>query len=61
MYICSICNKGFESEQSIVKHSLQCWRLHNPNYKVQSAPCKCNTKRQINNDILNFFTSFKKD
>ena len=49
MYICPICNEKFETEELITKHSLRCWREHNPNYKSQPAPCKGNiTKQEIN-------------
>lgn len=61
MYICPICNKGFEKEESIAKHSLQCWRTHNPNHKSKPAPYQCNTiKQEISEDVTKFFTSFKK-
>lgn len=61
MYICPICNKGFQTEQFITQHSLRCWRMHNPNHKSKPAPCKGNvTKQEMNNDVLNFFASFKK-
>lgn len=61
MYICPICNEKFETEELITKHSLRCWRKHNPNYKSQPAPCKGSiTKQEINEDVMNFFSSFKK-
>ena len=59
MYICPICNKGFKTEESITKHSLQCWRAHNPNHESKPAPCECTTERQIDNNVLNFFASFR--
>lgn len=62
MYICPICNKLFENEETIIKHSLRCWKEHNLNHKSKPAPCKGNiTKRQVNDNVLSFFTSFKKD
>ena len=61
MYICPTCNKGFKNAEDVAKHSLQCWREHNPNHKPKPAPCKGNvTERQINEDIQNFFISFRK-
>ena len=62
MYICPICNKGFKTEDAITKHSLQCWREHNPNHQSKPAPCKGNiTTQEINEDVFNFFASFRKD
>lgn len=61
MYICPICNQAFQTKEIIAKHSLQCWRKHNPNHKSKPAPCKGNvTKQEINEDVTNFFASFKK-
>ena len=61
MYICPICNEKFETEETITKHSLRCWREHNPNHKSKPAPCKGNTtKQEMNKDVINFFSSFKK-
>lgn len=60
MYICPICNKGFNNQETVAKHSLQCWRKHNPNHQSKSAPCKGNiTERQMNEDVSNFFTRFE--
>lgn len=62
MYICPICRKGFEDKELIAKHSLRCWRIHNPNHESKPAPCKGNiTERQMNEDVSNFFASFRKD
>ena len=61
MYICPTCNKGYENEEVLASHFLQCWREHNPNHKSKPAPCKGNiNKREINDDVLNFFARFKK-
>lgn len=61
MYICPTCNKRFKTEETITKHSLQCWREHNPNHQSKPAPCKGNiTKQEINEDVAHFFSSFKK-
>ena len=60
VYICPICNKSFKEQEIITKHSLQCWREHNPNHQPKPAPCKGNiTKQEINKDVLNFFERFK--
>jgi len=62
LYICPTCNKQFEDEETIVKHSLRCWKEHNPNHKSKPAPCKGNiTERQVNEETLKFFASFRKD
>lgn len=62
MYICPICHKGFEKEEAITRHSLRCWREHNPNHQSTPAPCKGNTtERQVDEDVLNFFASFRKE
>ena len=60
MYICPICNQGFSTEEIIAKHSLQCWREYNPNHKSKPAPCSYTTKQEMNEDVANFFASFKK-
>lgn len=61
MYICPICNKSFKEETLIAKHSLQCWREHNPYHKSKPAPCSGNiNKQEMNEDVTNFFASFKK-
>ena len=62
MYICPTCNKSFKDTEIIVKHSLQCWREHNPNHESKPAPCKGNvTEWQMDENVLNFFNSFRKD
>ena len=61
MYICPTCNNIFKDEETIVKHFLKCWKEHNPGHKSQPAPCQGNTtERQMNEDVANFFASFKK-
>lgn len=62
MYICPTCHKGYKDEEVLASHFLQCWKEHNPNHVSKPAPCKGNiTKHQINEDVSNFFTSFRKD
>ena len=60
MFICPICGKQFEMEDALVKHMSKCWREKNPNHKSKSAPRSedINT-REDNQDILDFFNSFK--
>lgn len=62
MYICPICGKGFENKERITKHSLRCWREHNPYHKSKPAPCSGNLHQsQMTNDIADFFTSFERN
>jgi len=62
MYICPTCHRGFKNEEIVAKHSLQCWREHNPNHITKPAPCKGNTtKRQFNKEVMSFFAQFRKD
>lgn len=58
MYICPICNKQFKTEEQITKHSLPCWKEHNPNHKSKSAPRNESVKYDISNSVLEFFASF---
>ena len=60
MYICPTCGKQFETEDVFTKHFLKCWKEKNPNHKSKPAPRSedINT-RTDNEDILNFFNSFK--
>ena len=61
MYICPICNKSFENEEAIAKHSLKCWREKNPYHKSKPAPrSESITERKVNEEILDFFSSFQK-
>ena len=59
MYICPTCYKGYENEEVLASHFLQCWKAHNPNHESKPAPCKGNmTKREVSEDIKNFFALF---
>ena len=60
MYICPICNQSFQTEELITKHSLRCWRAHNPNQKSKPAPRTIVTNQEMNEDVANFFASFEK-
>ena len=60
MYICPTCNRKFKTEEAIAKHSLRCWKEHNPNHRSKEAPHSENiTERKINSDIINFFASLQ--
>ena len=60
MFVCPSCGKQFDVEEILVKHYLQCWKENHPNHKSKSAPrsADINTRKE-NQDILNFFNSFK--
>lgn len=61
MYICPVCNKSFVDEEAITKHSLKCWKEHNPNHKSTPAPhSEDRIQRKVNDDIIDFFTSLQK-
>lgn len=38
MYVCPICNCKFSKADAVAKHSLACWKEHNPNHKSNPAP-----------------------
>ena len=60
MYICPTCHKGFQTEKMIRKHFLTCWKEQNPFHKSKSAPRGEDVEtRKINDDVINFFNSFK--
>ena len=60
MFVCPTCNKQFNTEDTLVKHYLRCWKERNPNHKSKPAPRSedINT-REDSQDILDFFSSFK--
>lgn len=61
MYICPTCKKECLTEEEIKKHSMACWKKTNPHYKSKEAlQGETVITKKINNDILNFFNSFKK-
>ena len=62
MYICPVCNKGFEEDESLfVKHYLKCWVEHNPLHKPKPAPRSedINT-REDSDEVMNFFGQFQR-
>jgi len=60
MYLCSICNKVFEIEDDIAKHSLKCWREHNPYHRSTPAPHgKDIIEKKVNKEVFNFFSSLQ--
>lgn len=61
MYICPICLREFESPDEIAKHSLPCWKEHNPHHKSKPAPRGEDiTEREVSDATLNFFASLQK-
>ena len=60
MYICPTCGKQFESDEILTKHFLKCWKEKNPNHKSKPAPRSADIDtREDNQEILDFFNSFK--
>ena len=61
MFICPTCNEKYTTEEEIKKHSLACWKKANPYHKSKSAPQgETIVTKNVSNDILDFFNSFKK-
>jgi len=61
VYICPICNRTFDIEDQIAKHSLRCWREHNPYHKSKPAPHTTDlNERKVNNEVLDFFANLQK-
>lgn len=61
MYICPVCSSGFISEEQVVKHYLACWKEKNPNHKPKPAPHSEDiVNRKVNNEALEFFSSFER-
>lgn len=61
MFICPTCEKGFSTEQEVVKHYLSCWKKHNPVHKPTAAPRKEDIEiRDVDENTLNFFASLER-
>ena len=62
MYICPECGKKFDKEEKIQKHFLSCWKENHSYHKSKSAPQSEDIEtREVNNDIMSFFNSFKEN
>ena len=60
MYLCPTCQKKFSEENKLIRHLAYCWREQHPNHVSKSAPRGEDKEiRQVNDDIMNFFNSFK--
>lgn len=60
MYICPTCHKKFQEEQKLIKHFLSCWKEQHPFHQSKPAPKGEDIEiRKVNEDIMNFFNSFK--
>ena len=60
MYICPNCRKKFNEEDRLVKHLSSCWKEQHPDHVSKPAPRgEDKETRQVSNDIMNFFNSFK--
>lgn len=61
MFICPICKYSFDTEDSIVKHSLKCWKNHNSNHiAMPASQGEDIVIREVNDDISNFFAMLKR-
>lgn len=60
MYICPNCQRKFSKESTLVKHLSSCWKEQHPDCIHKSAPrSEDKETRQVSDDIMNFFNSFK--
>lgn len=61
MYICPTCQREFSKEEAISKHFLKCWKEKHPYHKSNPAPRSEDVvTKEINDEILDFFTSFER-
>ena len=61
MYICPTCGEKFVDKEKIAKHSLRCWKEHNPNHVSTPAPRSEDVvTREVNSEIIDFFASLQK-
>ena len=60
MFVCSTCGKQFDTKDALTNHFMKCWKEQHPYHKSKPAPRSedINT-REDNQEILNFFQSFK--
>lgn len=62
MYLCPVCKKQYKDEETVIKHSLKCWRAQNSNHVSTSAPRGPDVvEREINDDIADFFEKLRKE
>ena len=60
IYICPTCNKEFNTEETIQKHFLACWKETHPYHKSKDAPRSEDiVTREVNDDVLNFFKALE--
>lgn len=59
-FICPTCQRKFSEKEKLVKHFLTCWKEQHPSHQSKDAPRSENIEtREVNDDIVNFFNSFK--
>ena len=60
MYICPICKKEYAKEELVVKCFSKCYKLAHPYHQSTPAPQSEDIIiREVSNEIMNFFNSFK--
>lgn len=59
MFICPICKREYEKEESVVKCLSRCYKETHPYQKSKPAPKSEDIiTREVNDDIAAFFNSF---
>lgn len=62
MYICPVCKGEYATEPLIQKHFLSCWKERHPNVKSKPAPRSEDiVTREVSNETLDFFNSFRRE
>ena len=62
IYICPVCGKEYDNEESVAKCFLQCWKDNNPHHRSKPAPRSDNViMSEVDKDILQFFNSLQKE
>lgn len=61
MFICPTCGREFYEENLIQKHFLSCWKEKNPCHQSTSVPQNESVVREMNDDVVSFFKSFKQE